>query len=167
MPPVNGDPGASTMPLPRAGETTATLVGSKVNWSVAPTVSGKPAPLTVRVNCVPIVGLAVLGVTVTVAASTIEELTRASRPAHSVVIDFFILNPRFSGANGRAARLSQSRRARTSCRSRLALYSDFRNTISAARSAADIVRKDSLAGPASPSCQRMASSRVRARPSCR
>ncbi len=46
-------------------------------------------------------------------------------------------------------------------------YSDFRNLMSAARSVADMFRNTSLDVSASPPCQRMASSIVRARPSCR
>jgi len=46
-------------------------------------------------------------------------------------------------------------------------YNDFKNAIKAARSVADMLRKTSRDAAASPSCQRIASSSVRARPSCR
>ena len=46
-------------------------------------------------------------------------------------------------------------------------YNDFRNWMSAPRSSAGILRKVSLEASPSPPCQRMASSRLRARPSWR
>ena len=78
----------------------------------------------------------------------------------------------FGGGNPHRHRLRVLRAPRASPRSRRparthSVQSEFRNATSASLSGLDIDRNAAVAASASPPCQRMVSTRLRARPSCR
>ena len=97
---MNFDPGASAMPL-------FTIATALLNpsFSVAPTTPaaqlggtpvqvpspGKPEPNTSMKNVSPTFGVALLGVTVTVAANPVEENSSASAARPCLEISFFTL----------------------------------------------------------------------------